>query len=431
MRVERVSADSTMNELQRLMDRGLGEKPKLAVLAERISAPFVLVTLILAGLTALVWAWLDPSEALPNTISVLIITCPCALALATPVALAIAAGRFARMGVLPMKMAAIEALATANTLALDKTGTLTRGKPQVMAVRMLPGMDETLARALVARMELHSEHPLATALRVGVEPLQVDLDVVNHPGQGLSAMYQGQCWRVGSPDFALQSGMLSANDRQWLDAQRNAAGMGVVLSCEGQMRALFVLHDEPREGAQAFVSEARELGMRRVVILSGDQPAAVDYLAQKLGIEEYHAAMRPEDKLAWIEQTQSGVPGMAERVLMVGDGINDAPTLAAAQVSVSFGAATTLAQVNSDFVLLGHDLRTIPQAIRLARITRRNVHVNLVWALAYNLLAVPFAALGFITPWVAAIGMSLSSLLVVGNALRLKSLALRPEHERV
>lgn len=425
MRVERVSADSTMNELQRLMDRGLSEKPKLAVLAERISAPFVLVTLILAGLTALVWWLIDPAHALPNTISVLIITCPCALALATPVALAIAAGRFANMGVLPMRMSAVEALATANTLVLDKTGTLTRGRPRVTALRVLNGMDESVARALVARMEMHSEHPLARALREDVEPLDAPLEVLNVPGQGLETRFEAASWRVGTPSFALYGAALMGEHQVWLQAQLESAGIVVVLSCDAQPRALFVLHDEVREGAEAFVQQARALGMQHVVILSGDQPAAVRYLAEKLGIGEYHGAMLPEDKLAWIEQAQAA----GAKVLMAGDGINDAPTLAAAQVSLSFGAATTLAQLHSDFVLLGHDLRAIAQAIRMARVTRHNVHMNLAWALGYNLLAVPFAALGFISPWVAAVGMSLSSLLVVGNALRLKSVVLQ-EHRQ-
>ncbi len=150
-----------------------------------------------------------------------------------------------------------------------------------------------------------------------------------------------------------------------------------------------------------------------------------EYLQEKLGIDEYHGAMRPEDKLAWIEAAQAG----GAKVLMAGDGINDAPTLAAAQVSLSFGAATTLAQLHSDFVLLGNDLRAVPQAIRLARATRNNTRTNLAWALGYNFLAVPFAALGFISPWLAAVGMSLSSLLVVGNALRLKKVVLHEPHQ--
>jgi Cu2+-exporting ATPase len=278
-------------------------------------------------------------------------------------------------------------------------------------------MDEAWLRALVARMEMHSEHPLAHALREGVEPLDVPLEVLNVPGQGLETHFDGRCWRVGTPIFALQGFALADEEQAWLQAQLENAGIVVLLSCDAQPRALFVLHDEMRAGAENFVRQARALGMQRVVILSGDQPAAVRYMAQKLGIDEYQGAMLPQDKLAWIEQAQV----MGARVMMVGDGINDAPTLAAAQVSLSFGAATTLAQLHSDFVLLGHDLNAIPHAIRMARATRRNVHMNLAWALGYNLLAVPFAALGFISPWVAAVGMSLSSLLVVGNALRLKN----------
>lgn len=420
LRVERVSSDSTMNELARLMDRGLSDKPRLAELAERISAPFVAGVLILAALTAVGWWFYDPGRALPNTIAVLIITCPCALALATPVALAIAAGRFAGLGILPMRMSAIEGLATADTLVLDKTGTLTQGRPRVTEVCMLQGMDEHVARALAARMEQGSEHPIAYALREGIEPLAQELTVRNTPGQGLETEYGGAVWRLGAPEYALGEGGVAADKRAWLDAQILAGGMAVILSRNGEGRAIFIMHDAVRTGAAEFIQAARGLGLERVVILSGDQPGAVRHLAEQLGIEEYHGGLRPEDKLAWIQKAQAE----GARVLMVGDGINDAPTLAAAQVSVSFGAATTLAQLHSDFVLLGTDLRTLAQGILLARITRRNTRQNLAWAAAYNVLAVPFAAFGFITPWIAALGMSLSSLLVVGNALRLRKAGL-------
>jgi len=420
LRVERVSSDSTMNELARLMDRGLSDKPRLAELAERISVPFVAGVLILSALTALAWWWYDPAQALPNTIAVLIITCPCALALATPVALAIAAGRFAGLGILPMRMSAIEGLATADTLVLDKTGTLTQGRPRVTEVCMLQGMDEHVARALAARMEQGSEHPIAYALREGIEPLAQELTVRNTPGQGLEAQYGGAIWRLGAPEYALGEGGLAADRLAWLDAQILAGGMAVILSRNGEGRAIFIMHDAVRTGAVEFIQAARGLGLGRVIILSGDQPGAVRHLAERLGIEEHHGGLRPEDKLAWIQKAQAE----GARVLMVGDGINDAPTLAAAQVSVSFGAATTLAQLHSDFVLLGTDLRALAQGILLARITRRNTRQNLAWAAGYNVVAVPFAALGFVTPWIAAIGMSLSSLLVVGNALRLRRMGL-------
>lgn len=427
VQVERLSSDSTLNELQRLMDRGLSEKPKLAQLAERISAPFVLITLLLAALTALFWSWVDPAEALPNTIAVLIITCPCALALATPVALALAAGRFAGMGILPLKMSAIEALASANVLVLDKTGTLTEGQPHLLAMRTFHGIQENEARAMAAALEAHSEHPLARALRAGVEPQAGVGHVTNQPGQGLWAECEGAVWRIGSMDFALQGHALDAKAQAWLDAHQAGQGMRVVLSCNAQLRALFVFEDVLREGAAELVAEARALGIERVAILSGDHEGAVRTMAQRLGVDEFHAAMRPEDKLKWIERVQA----VGGRVLMAGDGINDAPTLAAARVSVSFGAATTLAQLSSDFVLLKQDLRVIPQAIRMARMTQKNIHVNLAWALGYNLVAVPFAAAGWVSPWLAAIGMSLSSLLVVGHALRLKKAQLQPASNTV
>ncbi len=416
LRVERISADSTMNEIQRLMDQGLAIKPRMAELAERIAAPFVVGVLILTALTALAWWWIDPSRVLPIVIAVLIITCPCALALATPVALAIAAGRFASLGILPMRMAAIEPLALADTLVLDKTGTLTEGRPRLAELRLLHGMEGRQARALAASMERHFEHPLAHALREGVQPLDEELTVRHYPGQGLEAEYEGAIWRLGAPGFALGEGALGEEDRAWMQGRTEEGGIVLALGRDGQARALFVLQDALREGALEAVQKARALGLARVVILSGDQPGAVAHLAGRLGVEEWHGGMRPEDKLAWIHKAQN--EGAA--VLMVGDGINDAPTLAAAQVSISFGAATTLAQLHSDFVLLGGSLDRLPKAILLARQTRRNTRQNLAWAALYNLLAVPFAAVGLVTPWLAAIGMSLSSLLVVSNALRLR-----------
>ncbi|MGC8731183.1 MAG: heavy metal translocating P-type ATPase [Halothiobacillaceae bacterium] len=420
MKVERVSGDSTMNELQRLMDRGLSDKPRLAELAERISVPFVAGVLLLSALTAVGWWLYQPAQVLPNTIAVLIITCPCALALATPVALAIAAGRFAEIGILPLRMSAIEGLATADTLVLDKTGTLTQGRPRLTEVRMLHGMDEHIARALAASMERHSEHPIAYALREGVQPFDQMLQVRNVPGQGLEAEYNGATWRLGALEYALGEGGLAKEDQAWLDTHIRDGGIVVLLSRNGEGRAIFVMHDAPRAGAVEFIQAARRLGLRRVVILSGDQPGAVRHLAKRLGIEEHYGGLRPEDKLAWIQRVQAE----GARVLMVGDGINDAPTLAAAQVSASFGAATTLAQLHSDLVLLGTDLTGLARGILLARMTRRNTRQNLAWAAGYNVVAVPFAALGFVTPWMAAIGMSLSSLLVVGNALRLKRMEL-------
>jgi Cu2+-exporting ATPase len=415
MQVERVSTDSTLNELQRLMDQGLSAKPKIAEFAERVSVPFVLGTLVLAVLTAIVWWFINPSAVLPNTISVLIITCPCALALATPVALAISSGRFATLGLMPMRMAAMDSLASADTLLLDKTGSLTQGCPSLTAIRTLGDLSETQARAIAATMERHSEHPLAKALRDGSKSLDDDIVIKNHLGQGVEMYFGEHYWRLGAPLFTLTR-PLSADDEIWLKNQMDHGGIVVILSCDGVAQALFVLHDTLREGATIFVKEMIKLGMKRIVILSGDQYGAVAHLAEQIGISEFYAEMKPQDKLTWISSIQKE----GANVLMVGDGINDAPTLAAAQASISFGSATNLAQIHSDFVLLGTDLRVLSQGMLLARHTRRNIRQNLAWAAGYNLVAVPLAAMGFITPWLAAIGMSLSSLFVVGNALRLR-----------
>ena len=413
------SDESTVSNMQRLLAQALRSRPRSAVLAERAAAWFVPAVLVIALFTTLLWLWLDPSAVVANTVAVLIVTCPCALALAVPVALTVSASGFAQKGILPLRMDAIEVLARADLVALDKTGTLTQGRHRVVALHCVGGIDAAQARRLAAALERHSEHPIAQAFGAEADPdLQVEARC-NHPGEGISAVIEGERWRLGSAVFALPP------DRRDEDLGARIAGLEhdghsvVVLANDAGPQALFALADPPRAGVSALLAQLRDLGVQKFAILSGDNQTVVDRLAAELGVETALGGLRPEDKMAWVRAQQS----VGHCVLMVGDGINDAATLSAANVSVSFVHATDLAQGSSDFLLLGEVLDVIAAARAYASRTRGIILQNLVWAAGYNLGAVPAAAAGLIPPWAAAIGMSLSSLIVVANSLRLRSRA--------
>jgi Cu2+-exporting ATPase len=410
------SADSTLAEIHRLLSRGLRDAPRYAVLAERVASRFVAVVLLIGVTTAIAWLLIDPAEALRNTVAVLIVTCPCALALATPVAAAISVGRLADNGLLAADGSAVEVLARAGVFAFDKTGTLTGGHLAVSEVVTF-GVDESRARRVAAAMEKDANHPVGRALRAagdgdsGPPPVE---HLLHHVGQGISARISGTEWTIGKPAFALGQ---DTDEAVAASLQRllSETDMVVALHASTGETALFALRDQPRSGTDTLIHELRHLGIRQIVLLSGDQQASVDRFAAGRGFDSILGDMTPGDKLRWIRDQQA----RGARVVMIGDGINDAPTLAAADASVSFAHATDLAQVNSGLLVLGDDVRVLADMLRLARRTRRIIRQNLTWAAAYNFLAVPFAAAGWIAPWGAAIGMSLSSLLVVLNAMRL------------
>ncbi|MCG6966431.1 MAG: heavy metal translocating P-type ATPase [Chromatiaceae bacterium] len=422
--VEKDSADSTVAEIHRLLARGMRDAPRYAVLAQHAASWFVAGVLAIALITTLAWLWIDPAAALPNTVAVLIVTCPCALALATPVAAAIGVGRLADRGLLTVRSDAIETLAQCDTFAFDKTGTLTLAELKLARVEPFGDIGAAQAGAIAAALEAHSEHPIGKALRRAhsASPPAI-AGLKNHVGEGIEGQLGMHSWRIGRPGFALRHAAGSGlADR----AARLARDGGLVIalcstgdSVDGtaQIRgALFVLRDEMRPGAADLIQSLRRQGIRRIALLSGDNQASAERFARNLGFDETLGDLRPADKLRWIRARQAE----GARVAMVGDGINDAPTLAAADVSVSFAHATELAQVNSGLLILGADLGVIGDMRRLATKTRRIIRQNLIWAASYNFLAVPAAAIGMIAPWGAAIGMSLSSLLVVINALRLR-----------
>ncbi len=418
--VEKGSADSTVAEIHRLLASGMRDAPRYAVLAQRAAAWFVGAVLVIATVTAVAWLWLDPAAALPNTVAVLIVTCPCALALATPVAAAIGVGRLADRGLLTVRSNAIEVLAQCDTFVFDKTGTLTAGALSVERIEPFGGITAAEAEAVAAALEAHSEHPIGKALKGSqADPISPAAELRNIVGEGIEGIVAGRRWRIGKPGFALRAAAQpTLTDRA---AQYAGEGAVVIALCSSKDNAalrgaLFVLRDEIRPGAAELVGSLRRQGVKRVALLSGDNQASTERFASDLGFDDTLGGRTPAAKLHWIRDRQAE----GARVAMIGDGVNDAPTLAAADVSLSFAHATELAQVNSGLLVLGSDLGVVGDARRVAAKTRRIIRQNLIWAASYNFLAVPAAALGMIAPWGAAIGMSLSSLLVVVNALRLR-----------
>jgi P-type Cu2+ transporter len=406
--VQRVGADTRLSHLVRTVEAAQEARPPLARWADALAHRTVVALLLAALATLLIWWQVDPTRAFPIMLSVLVVSCPCALSLAVPTALAAAHAALAKLGVLCLRGEAFERLAAIDTLLFDKTGTLTLGRPLLREAQAVAGGDLVRLRAEAAALEQASGHPLARAFAgdhdaaLRVEAVQV------HPGRGVEGRVDGQQRRIGRADFAaggIDDGAL------WL-------GDGA-----GRPLARFVCADALRPEAAAAVAALRAMGVR-VGIASGDGHAAVAEIAAACGIDEAAARLSPDDKLARLRQLQQ----QGARVAMVGDGINDAPVLAGADVAIAMADGAALAHRAADLVLTGGDLRRLPASIRLARRARAIVRQNLAWALLYNLVALPFAMAGLVPPWLAALGMTASSLLVTLNALRVQRLpaATRP-----
>ncbi len=421
--VQHAGADSLLAHITRLAASAMDEKPAAAELANRIAAKFSAIVLVLATLTAIAW-WPAGGDAwLRHAIAVLVVTCPCALALATPAALAAATGRLSAIGLLLTRGNAIERLAAISDIIFDKTGTLTRNEMRLVQIHLIAGIDRQRALDLAAALEFGSSHPLADAMRraaagtynSAAAPMNATA-LSHHAAQGIEGYIDGDLYRIGTADFvsALVGKPLDPEASAQADASRVFLGRG------GQWLARFDLQDLLRPAAAEAIAALHRAGLR-VHLLSGDMPAVVRQIASELGVDGMHVRARqtPADKLAYLADLQRA--GCV--VAMVGDGVNDAPVLAQADVSLAMGSGTDLARANADAVLLSGRLESLPEAVHLARATRRTIIQNLAWATAYNLIAVPLAMIGWVSPWQAALGMSASSLLVVANAARLQGRA--------
>jgi Cu2+-exporting ATPase len=416
VRVEQVGETTRLSAIIALMERAAMEKPRIVELADRVATYFVGVLLLVAAGTALGWYMVDPGKALWITVSVLVVTCPCALSLATPIALTVAAGSLARDGLLVTRGHAIETLARATHFVFDKTGTLTSGHMRLIDVLCLRDESRERCLALAAALEQASEHPLAQAVRAAhrgeVLPVRAAL---NEPGQGIAGEVAGQIYRIGRPAYALAaSGQdLPAEAAAWLDSGDTV----VLLADAAGALALFRIGDELRPEARGLIDRLHAFG-KKVVLLTGDAPAVANRVAAALGIEKVHAGVTPGGKHACVSQLQTE----GAVVAMVGDGVNDAPVLALAQVSIAMGGGAQLARTQADFVLLSENLAHLQHGLQRAALTLVVIRQNLWWSFAYNIVALPAAIAGYVTPWMAGIGMSLSSLLVVLNSLRIQRL---------
>ncbi len=413
VKVERIGADTVLSSVLRLVERAAAEKPRLIELADRTAAWFVLFVLVLAAIAGIFWAAVEPGRALPVIVAVLVATCPCALSLATPVALTVALAELAARGFVVARRQSLEALARATDVVLDKTGTLTRGEPRLVAIEPLGPIPLERCLAIAAALESASEHPLGKALaaagaRAQAPPLQVS-GIRNVAGAGVEARVEGRLYRIGTAAFA---GLAPGTPA----ALRSVEEDTVVWLGDGSgPLASYRLGDELRSEAGEAVAALRALGLR-VHLLSGDGERATLEIARRAGIDIVRGDADPDRKRRYAVDLQ----GQGRAVAMVGDGINDAPVLAQADVSVAMGGGTRIAQARADCVLLSEDLRELPRAVEYARRTLWIVRQNVAWAFAYNLIVLPLALSGLLTPWGAALGMSASSLLVVLNALRLQ-----------
>ncbi|AQU81183.1 MULTISPECIES: heavy metal translocating P-type ATPase [unclassified Halomonas] len=390
-----------------LTDRAFASRPRLAQMAARMAHLFVLRLLLVTVCVTVAWWFIDPSRVLWIMLSVLVVTCPCALALATPTALTAGHGQLRQRGVLITRADAMESLSNVTRVIFDKTGTLTRGEMHLIQTVAIPGhlpeLSSERARAIAAALEAHSEHPIARAFRPFRDATLQARHVQSYTGSGLEGTLNGATWRLGKPDFASTTTMVPPSTGQWL-----------LLSEDSQPRAWFKLHDGIRDDAAQTVAALQARGLV-VELLSGDTQEAVESLAQQLNITTWHAGKSPEGKLERLRELQA----QGECVVMIGDGINDVPVLAGADVAIAMNGATDLARTRADAVLLSPRLMRIYDAIDISQATRKIMRQNMLWSVCYNFSALPLAAMGLVPPWLAAIGMSLSSLVVVGNALRL------------
>ncbi len=414
VRLTQVGADTVLAAILRLLDRAQTEKPRLALLADRAAAWFTGAVLIVAALTALWWWQRDPAAWLPITVAVLVITCPCALSLATPTALTAATGALTRAGLLITRGHALETLARATHFVFDKTGTLTEGRLRLLETRTLAARSQDECLRLAGALERHSEHPVARALRAAVPgPLPAATEVGNTPGAGLQGVIENETYYIGTPAFVRERAGATVEETL-LAALRAAGGTVVILASRAGALAAFVLGDTLRPEAHALVNALKAQG-KQILLLTGDHEQAARRVGEALGIDEVAWELSPADKLARVRALQA----RGAVVAMVGDGVNDAPVLAGASVSIAIGGAADVAAASADMILLSPRLDALRTGLDAAGRTLAIVRQNLGWAVAYNVIAVPAAVLGFVTPWLAALGMSLSSLLVVANSLRL------------
>ncbi|MBD0785679.1 cadmium-translocating P-type ATPase [Vibrio sp. Y2-5] len=402
LEVTATKADSVISNIVRLQDDAQSSKPKIAEIADVVARYFVAIILVIALGTWLFWHNSRPDDAFWIMLSVLVATCPCALSLATPTAITCATSRLGSFGILLRKNHVFETLCNVNHLVLDKTGTLTRGNIEISSVKVhSQEWTKEQCLAIAAELEQYANHPIARAFKPYLNADVVASDVKNIIGSGIEGTLDEHHICVGNAEYALVN--------KGITNERNA----VYMSIDSQHVATFYYQDPIRSEAKSFINKFHQAGIR-ITLLTGDSQVNAETVASELGVDNVIAQAKPEDKLNYLRSLDS-----KDITLMVGDGINDAPTLAGAHLSVAMGGGTDVAKASADMVLLGDKLDRLLDARELALKTRRIIRQNLAWALGYNVVILPLAVAGFVAPYVAVVGMSASSIIVVSNSLRL------------
>ncbi|MFM5870825.1 heavy metal translocating P-type ATPase [Aeromonas veronii] len=406
IRVSHRIEESRIAQIMRLQDHALDDKPAIAQMADQLSRHFILVLLIIAAAVWTFWHFHQPDQAFWVTLAVLVATCPCALSLATPTALTSATANLTRNGILLRRGHVLDVLTKANRIVMDKTGTLTTGEISLTGTTTLAEMDETQCLAIARAMEAQSEHPIARAFRLPTDSISVlpsAREITPVIGHGITALVDGVRYRIGSA--------------RWLGldpAQERGRGLAIYLADEQQVLARFNLEDTLRPDARALIAAFKAAGLQTTV-LTGDSSLQADEIARELGVDELVKGVSPDGKLAYLKAREA----QGDISIMVGDGINDAPVLAGAHASFAMAGGTDLAKNSADAILLADDLSRLLEARVLAMRTRKIIIENFAWSIGYNLLVLPLAACGWLPPYLAAAGMSLSSLIVVTNSMRL------------
>ncbi|WP_247908969.1 heavy metal translocating P-type ATPase [Streptococcus sanguinis] len=424
----RVGSDTTLAQIVRLVEEAQGSKAPIAALADKISLYFVPIVLGLATLSALGWYFLageSLSFSLSIFVAVLVIACPCALGLATPTAIMVGTGKGAENGILIKSGQALEAAYQLDTIVLDKTGTITVGKPSLTDLVPLGAFNRSDLLQLIASAEQHSEHPLAQAILEAAEEEGLDLLPVSHfeaiVGRGLSAQVEGKHLLVGNESLMKEKNIDSSAFQEQLLELSKEGKTAMFVAVDGQLAGIIAVADEMKSSSLSAVQELQSMGLE-VIMLTGDREETATAIAQKAGIQKVIAGVLPDGKAAAIKNLQEA----GKKLAMVGDGINDAPALVQADVGIAIGSGADVAIESADVVLMHSDLQDVVKAIKLSQATIRNIKENLFWAFAYNTLGIPIA-MGLLhlfggpllNPMLAGLAMSLSSVSVVANALRL------------
>ena len=433
-RAEKVGRDTVLAQIVRMVSEAQRSRAPIQRLADRVSSYFVPGVVICSALTAAAWMIFGPdprlSHALANAVAVLIIACPCALGLATPMSIMVGTGTGAKHGVLVKNAEALETLEKVTTLVIDKTGTLTEGKPRVVSVTGAAGVSADHLMSKAAALEIGSEHPLASAIlsearNRGIQPLSTTRDFQSVAGQGVRAQIEGELFALGSHSFMAEFSAVDLALFQEADRLREEGQTVVFLCTQGKLLGLIGIKDPVKPGARRTIDQLKSLGLQ-IVMMTGDHEITAQAVARELGIDDVRSGVLPEHK----DQAVLALQESGQRVAMAGDGVNDAPALARAEVGIAMGTGTDVAIESAGITLVKGDLQGIVRAILLSRATMRNIRQNLFFAFVYNLAGVPIAAgllypfFGWLlSPMIASAAMSLSSVSVIGNALRLRKVS--------